>query len=83
MGIFACRLRPEGELPPDFGTQLSNRNDLTQFEGLTGSVAFDGIGNRDVRTASFRKRSCDGRLNSETAVRQFQKRNRHLDPEVV
>jgi hypothetical protein len=34
-------------------------------------------------TVSLPKRFCNGRFNSETAVRRFQKQNRHLDPEVV
>jgi hypothetical protein len=34
-------------------------------------------------TVSLPKRLCNGRFTSETAVRWFQKRNRHLDPEVV
>jgi hypothetical protein len=29
------------------------------------------------------KPPCNGRFNSETAVRRFQKLSRHLDPEVV
>ena len=33
-------------------------------------------------TASLPKRLRNGRFNSKTAVRWFQKRNRHLDPEV-
>jgi hypothetical protein len=53
VGLAACRLQPQGELPGDFGSQLFNRIDLTRFEGLTGSVAFDEIGNRDVATATF------------------------------
>jgi hypothetical protein len=32
---------------------------------------------------SLPKRFHNGRLTSETAVQRFQKRNRHLDPEVV
>jgi hypothetical protein len=34
-------------------------------------------------TVSLLKRLHNGRFNSETAVRRFQKRNGHLDPEVV
>jgi hypothetical protein len=34
-------------------------------------------------TASIMKRLRNGRFNSETAVRRFQKRSGHLDPEVV
>ena len=34
-------------------------------------------------TVSLPKRLRNGRFNSETAVRRFQKRNRHLDPEAL
>jgi hypothetical protein len=34
-------------------------------------------------TVPLPKRLRNGRFTSETAVRRFQKRNRHLDPEVV
>ena len=34
-------------------------------------------------TVSLPKQLRNGRFTSETAVRRFQKRNRHLDPEVV
>jgi hypothetical protein len=34
-------------------------------------------------TVSRLKRLRDGRFTSETAVRRFQKRNGHLDPELV
>jgi hypothetical protein len=34
-------------------------------------------------TVSLPKRFRNGRFTSKTAVRQFQKRNRHLDPEVL
>jgi hypothetical protein len=32
---------------------------------------------------SLPKPPCNGRFTSETAVRRFQKLNRHLDPEAV
>jgi hypothetical protein len=34
-------------------------------------------------TVSLPERFRNGRFTSETAVRRFQKRNRHLDPEVL
>jgi hypothetical protein len=34
-------------------------------------------------TVSLLKRFRNGRFTSETAVRRFQKLNRHLDPEVL
>jgi hypothetical protein len=34
-------------------------------------------------TVSLLKRLRNGRFTSETAVRQFQKRNGHLDPKVI
>jgi hypothetical protein len=34
-------------------------------------------------TVSFPKRFRNGRFTPETAVRRFQKLNRHLDPEVL
>ena len=34
-------------------------------------------------TVSLPRRPRNGRVTSETAVRRFQKRSRHLDPEVV
>jgi hypothetical protein len=34
-------------------------------------------------TVSLPKRLRNGRFTSETAVLRFQKRNRHMDPEVV
>jgi hypothetical protein len=34
-------------------------------------------------TVSIPKRFSNGRFTSETAVRRFQKQNRHLDPEAL
>jgi len=51
-GIYACQITPRGPLPSDFGTRFWDHKQNTTIEGLTGEVAFDADGNRDIATAN-------------------------------
>jgi hypothetical protein len=68
--------------------------DLTNGYGhyitVTPERALASVGGMPVKciavkflAVSIPKPPCNGRLTSETTARRFQKRNRHLDPEVV
>ena len=41
-----------GALPSDFGTRLWHAKQNLSFDGLSGTVRFDGTGNRDAATAN-------------------------------
>ena len=54
-GRLACHVAPVGPLPDDFGARFYAAKQHVRFEGLSGvTVAFDGRGNRDAATASYR-----------------------------
>lgn len=53
LGLGACRISPTGPIPSDFGTQFWNLREDIIFEGLTGTVKFDYVGNRDKTTANY------------------------------
>ena len=51
-GLLACRVAPTGPLPADFGTQFWDAKESLTFEGLSGRVEFDEIGNRKPSSAN-------------------------------
>lgn len=51
-GLLACRVAPTGPLPADFGTQFWDAKESLTFEGLSGRVEFDEIGNRKQSSAN-------------------------------
>ena len=46
IGLLACQVAPTGPLPEDFGTLVWEAKEKLTFEGLSGTVRFDAIGNR-------------------------------------
>ena len=51
-GLLACSVAPTGPLPADFGTQFWDAKESLTFEGLSGRVEFDEIGNRKPSSAN-------------------------------
>ena len=55
IGLLACEVAPRGPLPDDFGTRLWNAavGAAPPFDGLSGRVGFDDVGNRNLTTANI------------------------------
>ena len=51
-GLLACQVAPTGPLPADFGTQFFAAKESVTFEGLSGRVEFDEVGNRNQSSAN-------------------------------
>ena len=53
IGLLACQVAPTGPLPRDFGTLVWEAKERLAFDGLTGKVRFDAIGNRNGTDAQM------------------------------
>jgi hypothetical protein len=53
LGLLACAVAPTGPLNATFGADVWNARTTLEFTGLSGTVKFDAIGNRDLSTAQF------------------------------
>ena len=51
--LLACHVAPTGPLPDDFGTRMWEARQQVEFDGLSGHVKFDDVGNRDSSTANI------------------------------
>jgi hypothetical protein len=52
-GLFACAKFPNGNFSADFGQQLFDARQQIPFNGLSGRVVFNEVGNRAPETANY------------------------------
>jgi ABC-type branched-subunit amino acid transport system substrate-binding protein len=52
-GLMACSVAPQGALPANWGSQAWTAKSSLSFDGLTGRVEFDELGNRKIDTVNF------------------------------
>ena len=50
---MACLASPKGAVPADFGTAAFAKRQTVDFQGSSGRVMFDKLGNRKTETANF------------------------------